>query len=112
MRIEQVSRTRHSGKVYCAETPTGFFLVRRNGKAWATGNSGRLCQVQNLPQNHIPDLALARGLVKRPGCRFIVADFAAIEARVLAWFSGEQWRLDTFQQGGDIYCADSPWLSC
>jgi len=140
VRIEQVSRTRHSGKVYCAETPTGFFLVRRNGKAWATGNSGRLCQVQNLPQNHIPDLALARSLVKRgefdqvemlydstpgvlselirtafvpkPGCRFIVADFAAIEARVLAWFSGEQWRLDTFQQGGDIYCADSPWLSC
>ena len=135
MRIEQVSRTRHSGKVYCAETPTGFFLVRRNGKAWATGNSGRLCQVQNLPQNHIPDLALARSLVKRgefdqvemlydstpgvlselirtafvpkPGCRFIVADFAAIEARVLAWFSGEQWRLDTFQQGGDIYCASA-----
>lgn len=97
--------------------------------------AGRLVQVQNLPQNHIPDLALARSLVKRgefdqvemlydstpgvlselirtafvpkPGCRFIVADFAAIEARVLAWFSGEQWRLDTFQQGGDIYCASA-----
>ena len=112
-----------------------FYGANRTGR-WA----GRLVQVQNLPQNHIPDLALARSLVKRgefdqvemlydstpgvlselirtafvpkPGCRFIVADFAAIEARVLAWFSGEQWRLDTFQQGGDIYCADSPCLSC
>lgn len=107
-----------------------FYGANRTGR-WA----GRLVQVQNLPQNHIPDLALARSLVKRgefdqvemlydstpgvlselirtafvpkPGCRFIVADFAAIEARVLAWFSGEQWRLDTFQQGGDIYCASA-----
>lgn len=107
-----------------------FYGANRTGR-WA----GRLVQVQNLPQNHIPDLALARGLVKRgefdrvemlydstpgvlselirtafvpkPGCRFIVADFAAIEARVLAWFSGEQWRLDTFQRGGDIYCASA-----
>ena len=105
-----------------------FYGANRTGR-WA----GRLVQVQNLPQNHIPDLALARNLVKRgefdrvemlydstpgvlselirtafvpkQGCRFIVADFAAIEARVLAWFSGEQWRLDTFVQGGDIYCA-------
>ena len=107
-----------------------FYGANRTGR-WA----GRLVQVQNLPQNHIPDLALARSLVKRgefdqvemlydstpgvlselirtafvpkPGCRFIVADFAAIEARVLAWFSGEQWRLDTFLQGGDIYCASA-----
>lgn len=107
-----------------------FYGANRTGR-WA----GRLVQVQNLPQNHIPDLALARNLVKRgefdrvemlydstpgvlselirtafipkPGCRFIVADFAAIEARVLAWFSGEQWRLDTFEQGGDIYCASA-----
>lgn len=107
-----------------------FYGANRTGR-WA----GRLVQVQNLPQNHIPDLALARNLVKRgefdrvemlydstpgvlselirtafvpkPGCRFIVADFAAIEARVLAWFSGEQWRLDTFLQGGDIYCASA-----
>ena len=92
-------------------------------------------QVQNLPQNHIVDLELARELVKKqqfedldllfdstpgvlselirtafvpkPGCRFIVADFSAIEARVLAWFAGEQWRLDTFSQGGDIYCASA-----
>lgn len=107
-----------------------FYGANRTGR-WA----GRLVQVQNLPQNHIPDLALARSLVKRgefdqvemlydstpgvlselirtafvpkPGCRFIVADFSAIEARVLAWFSGEQWRLDTFEQGGDIYCASA-----
>lgn len=107
-----------------------FYGANRTGR-WA----GRLVQVQNLPQNHIPDLELARTLVKnqqfedldllfdstpgvlselirtafipKPGCRFIVADFSAIEARVLAWFSGEQWRLDTFAEGGDIYCASA-----
>ena len=107
-----------------------FYGANRTGR-WA----GRLVQVQNLPQNHIEDLELARDLVKnrqfdcidllydstpgvlselirtafipKPGCRFIVADFAAIEARVLAWFSGEQWRLNTFAEGGDIYCASA-----
>ena len=107
-----------------------FYGANRTGR-WA----GRLVQVQNLPQNHIPDLELARNLVKeqlfedldllydstpevlselirtafvpKPGCRFIVADFSAIEARVLAWFAGEQWRLDTFAEGGDIYCASA-----
>ncbi len=107
-----------------------FYGANRTGR-WA----GRLVQVQNLPQNHIPDLALARDLVKagryddletlfdstpnvlselirtafvpKPGCRFIVADFSAIEARVIAWLSGEQWRLDVFQNGGDIYCASA-----
>ena len=107
-----------------------FYGANRTGR-WA----GRLVQVQNLPQNHIPDLELARTLVKeqrfedldllydstpevlselirtafvpKPGCRFIVADFSAIEARVLAWFAGEQWRLDTFAEGRDIYCASA-----
>ena len=107
-----------------------FYGANRTGR-WA----GRLVQVQNLPQNHIEDLELARDLIKnqqfdlvdllydstpgvlselirtafipKPGCRFIVADFSAIEARVLAWFSGEQWRIDTFEQGGDIYCASA-----
>jgi DNA polymerase len=107
-----------------------FYGANRTGR-WA----GRLVQVQNLPQNHIPDLALARDLVKaeryddletlfestpnvlselirtafvpRPGTRFIVADFSAIEARVIAWLSGEQWRLDVFEKGGDIYCASA-----
>lgn len=107
-----------------------FYGANRTGR-WA----GRLVQVQNLPQNHIPDLALARNLVKsgrydelemlfestpnvlselirtafvpKPGTRFIVADFSAIEARAIAWLAGEQWRLDVFQQGGDIYCASA-----
>lgn len=107
-----------------------FYGANRTGR-WA----GRLVQVQNLPQNHIPDLKLARDLVKagryddleilydstpnvlselirtafipNPGCRFIVADFSAIEARVIAWLSGEQWRLDVFENGGDIYCASA-----
>ena len=95
--------------------------------------AGRIVQLQNLPQNHIPDLAEARSLVKcgdyealellyenvpevlselirtafvpKPGCKFIVSDFSAIEARVLSWLAGEKWRMDTFAEGGDIYCA-------
>lgn len=120
------------GTVYCAETSTGFFLVRRNGRVWVTGNSGRLIQLQNLPQNHIPDLVQARALVRsgnyealsmlyedipdtlsqlirtafvpQDGRKLIVADFSAIEARVLAWFAGEKWVLEVFEKGGDIYC--------
>lgn len=123
------------GKVYCAETQTGYFLVRRNGRVWVTGNSGRGIQLQNLPQNHISTLDEARELVKmgcfdiietlygntpdilsqlirtmlipKPDCEFIVADFSAIEARVLAWLAGEQWRLDAFERGEDIYCASA-----
>ena len=107
-----------------------FYGANRTGR-WA----GRLVQVQNLPQNHLEDLSLARDLVKagdyetldllfdsvpgvlselirtafipKPGCRFIVADFSAIEARVLAWLSGENWRIQTFIEGGDIYCASA-----
>lgn len=125
--------TDFSGKVYCAETSTGYFLVRRNGKVWVTGNSGKIIQLQNLPQNHMADLAEARALVRdgdfdaletlydsipnvlselirtafipKPGYKYVVADFSAIEARVLAFLAGEQWVLDTFASGGDIYCA-------
>ncbi|WP_249175516.1 DNA polymerase, partial [Clostridium tyrobutyricum] len=121
----------YKGKVYCAETNTGFFVVRRNGKVWITGNSGRLVQFQNLPQNHLKDLELARGLIKEgrfedvellfgnvPGVlselirtnfipeekyHFIVADFSAIEARVISWLAGEKWRLEVFASHGKIY---------
>ena len=127
--------THFEGTVYCAETKTGFFLVRRNNKVWVTGNSGRNIQLQNLPQNHIPDLTEAREIVKygyhdeiemlyddvpdtlsqlirtalipRPGKKFIVADFSAIEARVIAWLAGETWRMEAFAKGKDIYCASA-----
>ena len=107
-----------------------FYGANRTGR-WA----GRLVQLQNLPQNHISDLdgareVLASGdmlametlygsvpdnlsqllrtvLVAPEGRTFAVADFAAIEARVIAWLAGEQWRQDVFQQGGDIYCASA-----
>jgi len=97
--------------------------------------AGRGIQLQNLPQNHIVTLDEARELVKlgcfdmievlygntpdilsqlirtmlipKDGCEFIVADFSAIEARVLAWLAGEQWRLDAFTEGKDIYCASA-----
>lgn len=105
-----------------------FCGAARTGR-WA----GRLVQVQNLPQNHLRDLDYARQLVKagdlddfqlnyanptqvlselirtafiaKPGCTFHVCDFSAIEARVIAWLAGEQWVLDVFCAGGDIYCA-------
>lgn len=107
-----------------------FFGANRTGR-WA----GRLVQIHNLPQNHISDLELARGLVAdgryddvemlyestpnvlselirtafvaKPGCRFIISDFSAIEARVLAWLAGEQWRLDVFRTHGKIYEASA-----
>ena len=107
-----------------------FYGANRTGRY-----AGRLIQVQNLPQNHLPDLEQARTLVKKgfytetemlydfvplvlselirtafvpkPGCRFYVADFSAIEARVIAWLAGEHWRQDVFAGGGDIYCASA-----
>ena len=121
-----------SGTVYCPNTPTGYFLVRRNRSVWVTGNSGRQVQVQNLPQNHIPDLELAREIVKsgdrnwlqclygnvpnvlselirtafiaKPGHTYCVADFSAIEARVSAWMADEKWVTKAFADGQDIYC--------
>lgn len=106
------------------------FFGAKTGR-WA----GRLIQLQNLPQNHLADLDTAReviatgdyelvdmlypdttdilrqcirtAIIPPPGKKFVVADFSAIEARVIAWLAGEQWRLDVFEQGGDIYCASA-----
>lgn len=107
-----------------------FYGANRTGRF-----SGRLIQLQNLPQNHMSDLAQARALVRggnyealsmlygdipdtlsqlirtafvpQDGRKFIIADFSAIEARVIAWFAGERWRLKVFEDGGDIYCASA-----
>ena len=107
-----------------------FYGANRTGRF-----SGRIVQLQNLPQNHIPDLAEARSLVKcggyealellyenipevlselirtafvpQPGYKFCVADFSSIEARVLSWLAGERWRMEVFAGNGDIYCASA-----
>lgn len=107
-----------------------FYGANRTGR-WA----GRLIQMQNLPQNHLSDLEQARALVRggdydalqmlyedvpdtlsqlirtafvpRIGAKFIVSDFSAIEARVIAWLAGENWRTEVFKKGGDIYCASA-----
>ncbi|MCD7805593.1 MAG: DNA polymerase [Oscillospiraceae bacterium] len=107
-----------------------FYGANRSGR-WA----GRHIQLQNLPQNHLPDLAEARELMRsgdfdsvsmlyedvpdtlsqlirtafipKDSNQFYVADFSAIEARVIAWFAGERWRQEVFENGGDIYCASA-----
>ncbi len=107
-----------------------FYGANRTGRF-----SGKLVQLQNLPQNHISDLEQARELFKsgdfetakllydnipqvlselirsafvpRDGMTFVVSDFSAIEARVIAWLAGESWRTEVFKSGGDIYCASA-----
>lgn len=107
-----------------------FYGANRTGRF-----AGRIIQLQNLPQNHMPDLAVARELVRdgnyealdilyedipdtlsqlirtafvpQNGRKFIVADFSAIEARALAWLAGEKWRIAVFKEGKDIYCSSA-----
>lgn len=107
-----------------------FYGANRTGR-WA----GRIVQLQNLPQNHIDDLDVVHDIVceqdfgtlelmygdpaqifselirtafiPSEDCRFVVTDFSAIEARVIAWLAGERWRLEVFENGGDIYCASA-----
>lgn len=129
-----VSKYQAMEKTVCADGRARgmfqFYGANRTGRS-----SGCNIQLQNLPQNHLPDLAEARALVRsgdfegvellyedvpdtlsqlirtafipREGTRFYVADFSAIEARVIAWFAGESWRQEVFAKGGDIYCASA-----
>ena len=112
-----------------------FYGANRTGR-----EAGRVIQLPNLPQNHLPDLEAARELVKsgnleavellyedvpdtlsqlirtafvpKPGYKFLVADFSAIEARVIAWLAGETWRMQAFAEGKDIYCASASKSLC
>ena len=107
-----------------------YYGAGRTGR-WA----GRLLQVHNLPQNHLEEIDTVREIVRakdletleliydsvpdvlsqlirtaliaKPGCTFLVADYSAIEARVIAYLAGEQWRMDVFAKGGDIYCSSA-----
>lgn len=126
-----VSKYTAMKKAVCADGRArgmfAFYGANRTGR-WA----GRIIQLQNLPQNHMDDLAEARALVRdgdfdaletlydnipnvlselirtafipKPGYKYVVADFSAIEARVLSFLAGEQWRIDVFKDGKDIYC--------
>lgn len=115
---------------HCARGMFQFYGANRTGR-----EAGRIIQLQNLPQNHLPDLEEARDLVlsgdidaldmlyedipdtlsqlirtafiPKKGYQFIVADFSAIEARVIAWLAGETWRMESFARGEDIYCASA-----
>lgn len=129
-----VSKYRAMQNAVCADGRArgmfAFYGANRTGR-WA----GRIIQLQNLPQNHMDDLEEARNLVRdgnfealellyddiptvlselvrtafvpKPGYKYIVSDFSAIEARVLSFLAGEHWRIQTFKDGNDIYCASA-----
>lgn len=129
-----VSKYRAMKNAVCADGRArgmfAFYGANRTGR-WA----GRIIQLQNLPQNHMDDLAEARDLVRagdfralemvydnipnvlselirtafvpKPGYKYIVSDFSAIEARVLSFLAREQWRIDVFREGKDIYCSSA-----
>lgn len=135
--LSKTSTAKYARALACANNDdrirglSQFYGASRTGR-WA----GRNLQLQNLKRNDMPDdeLDAARDLVKRgdfeglglffdemqtlselirtsfiprPGCKFVVSDFSAIEARVLAWLAGESWRLEAFERGEDIYCASA-----
>lgn len=122
--------TLSAGKDHRVRGLLQYYGAGRTGR-WA----GRLVQVQNLPQNHLDDIGLVRELVRsrdletlemlfdnvpdvlsqlirtafiaKPGHTFLVSDYAAIEARVIAYLAGEKWRMEVFARGGDIYCSSA-----
>lgn len=126
----QWSTSEYSGMVHCARTTTGFFLVRREGSVWVTGNSGTVLSPHNLPRDHFTNVdgehdtgaeqaaidkllagvhvgsedlkKLVRPLLVGP---FTVSDYSAIEARLTAWAAGEDSVLESFRNGEDIYVA-------
>lgn len=126
----QWSTSEYSGLVHCARTTTGFFLVRREGSVWVTGNSGVTLSPHNLPRDHFTDVEgehdteaeqaaidkllagvhvgsedlkkLVRPLLVGP---FTVSDYSAIEARLTAWAAGEDGVLESFRNGEDVYTA-------
>lgn len=130
--VQEVPNTTYE-KVFCPTTPTGFFLVRREGSVWVTGNSGKGVQLQNVPSGKIRDMeqavdealqlsslneillsydnpmemfsGLIRGaLVAGEGQELVVADFSSIEARGVMWLSQETEGLKIFSRGDCIYC--------
>jgi hypothetical protein len=125
------STVAYEGTVYCASTPTGFFLVRRNGTVWVTGNSGQKLQPQNFKKPTIKDAdgvyamlcagcteddidslygnpleAIAnciRNFIHDPAGPMFDADYAAIEARIICWLAGQEDALERFRKGVDSY---------
>lgn len=131
--LSKTSTTKFDKMITCAcEDDHARGLFQFYGASRTGRFAGRLLQLQNLPQNHLEDLDTTRALVRAGsydelrerhpnitstlselirtaivpelGCKFIVADFSAIEARVIAWITDEKWRLKVFEEGGDIYC--------
>ena len=131
LRGPNISSQKYTGKVFCPTTASGYFLCRYNGLIFVSGNSGKLVQLQNLPKGNVKDTDQAvqalkemsyedfsvfypdvmgtlssciRGMiVAKPGYDLLVADYAAIEARVVAWLANDERCLKQFRNNEDLY---------